>query len=1309
MLLRSFKPVVLLLGLGAGILSAQSLAERRATLPARQNGQLKGHDLALERIEAARMWFGGEASPEYLDFKAGLSRREMQRWFPAEGAHLLPALPGTSSVWTNLGPRANLTTASYPDMDSGRLNSIVTHPSNPNLVYVATSTGGVFKCTNADPASATDWTWTPITDTLPNSSSSGNIPVGAMAMSPADPNTLYIGLGDFTDDQGRGFYRSVNGGNTWTEATGIGNATRTTCILPLSASTILWGTNDGLKISTDGGASFNPVNAGGTGNWAWSAIAFSPTEVAVVRATLRSGYKWSFQSGAIWWSNDAGATWTQGTVTGLASFGRVSLVAAPGTSTGWGLAEATSPIANMARGLLKTTDKGHTWTWVAAPTASGGLFQGIGNQMTGDGGQAGYNQAIAVHPTNPNQVTVGANLALYRTDDGGLTWNQLTHWYGNRHVYAHADFHCTGWSQTGTPVLFVGGDGGLCVIRNPAIAAGSIPTGASGVASDVTFIDNRRNKGLASHQVYHLGSTNASTPADSRYRVTLGLQDNGTRVRQDAGAGMQASATFEDQIGGDGFGTQIHPLNGNLMLGSYYYTNILKSLDGGTTGFDPSSIGIAESDDANAAPFYTRIAMGPADPTGNTVYTHVNTLVYKSINFGTSWTPMGMTGFDTNKVIRQLNAAASDAQTVAVVTSSGTGFKTINAGGNWTQFGTFPNNSSSMSYVWFDTGNAQTLYAASVAPLATASHLWKSTNGGSTWTALDANPGFPAGIPVHVIQNDSTNSSTLLAGTDFGVYQSTDGGATWARYGQGLPLVSVRDLYIAPDGSFVRAATYGRGVWELAGSVTPPTGPTISVHPQNQTVTAPATALFSVSATGTGTLTYQWQKNGADIALANASSYTTPATSPADDGAQFRVRVTDSAGSLYSNAATLTVVSCGGGGTTQILQNEGFENGTSPWVAFDPSMFQPSGTGGAVSHGGGFMGWVGTWDTPTTDYLYQTVTIPSNATAAQLSFYLTIGNFSATPTSVANVMTLKLRTSSGIDITPLATWNNTQANYPTYALQGPYNLLAYKGQTVQVYFTSVQPGGANSGTGFLLDDFTLNVTTGSTSTQPVISTHPASQTLTVGQSATFTVATSAGTAPLTYQWRKNTVAIPGATLATYTIPSAQVADSGSYDCQVSNCAGTATSNAATLTVGAAVSVSISPLTTTSTVTGGQLTFTATVTGSGNTAVTWLLLGGGSLNSTTANTVTFTAASVPGGTTLTATSAASSSASATVAVTTKTADLNGDVASDILDLALLARAYGSHPGDGNWNAAADLNGDGTVNDLDLALFFTAAGF
>ncbi len=107
-----------------------------------------------------------------------------------------------------------------------------------------------------------------------------------------------------------------------------------------------------------------------------------------------------------------------------------------------------------------------------------------------------------------------------------------------------------------------------------------------------------------------------------------------------------------------------------------------------------------------------------------------------------------------------------------------------------------------------------------------------------------------------------------------------------------------------------------------AGSVTsiaailtvnaPTVAPTITTQPNSQTITAGQTATFSVSASGTAPLGYQWAKNGAAISGATGASYTTPATTSTDNGSQFVVTVSNSAGSATSTAATLTVTSTPG-------------------------------------------------------------------------------------------------------------------------------------------------------------------------------------------------------------------------------------------------------------------------------------------------------------------------------------------------------------------------------------------------------------
>jgi hypothetical protein len=104
--------------------------------------------------------------------------------------------------------------------------------------------------------------------------------------------------------------------------------------------------------------------------------------------------------------------------------------------------------------------------------------------------------------------------------------------------------------------------------------------------------------------------------------------------------------------------------------------------------------------------------------------------------------------------------------------------------------------------------------------------VYGTTDGGATWQARSTGlPGFAA----QVVRVDPTDSNVLFCGTDVGVYRSTDQGVSWSPFGTGLPNSSVHDLRILEDGSAVRVATHGRGIWELEVPPTVNTPPSVSV------------------------------------------------------------------------------------------------------------------------------------------------------------------------------------------------------------------------------------------------------------------------------------------------------------------------------------------------------------------------------------------------------------------------------------------------------------------------------------------------
>jgi hypothetical protein len=156
-------------------------------------------------------------------------------------------------------------------------------------------------------------------------------------------------------------------------------------------------------------------------------------------------------------------------------------------------------------------------------------------------------------------------------------------------------------------------------------------------------------------------------------------------------------------------------------------------------------------------------------------------------------------------------------------------YVTTNGGTNWVEslraFHTTTTNYLSLAAVAFDPGVASgnTVWAGAVATglndgtAYTGSHLFKCTgaaSAGGTCVAVSLGTGLDA-LPVNAVKVDPGDSNTVYVATEIGLYRSTNGGTTFARYGNGLPLVDVTDIAINADGSAIRVSTFGRGFWEI--------------------------------------------------------------------------------------------------------------------------------------------------------------------------------------------------------------------------------------------------------------------------------------------------------------------------------------------------------------------------------------------------------------------------------------------------------------------------------------------------------------
>jgi Zn-dependent metalloprotease len=225
-------------------------------------------------------------------------------------------------------------------------------------------------------------------------------------------------------------------------------------------------------------------------------------------------------------------------------------------------------------------------------------------------------------------------------------------------------------------------------------------------------------------------------------------------------------------------------------------------------------------------------------------------------------------------------------------------------------------------------------------------------------------------------------------------------------------------------------------------------GVSISSNPSNVTVAAGSTASFAVTATGgTAPYSYQWMRNGANIAGANSSSYSLTAQT-ADNGAVFSVKVTDAAATTATSAgATLTVTGGGGGLPVERITNGGFESSTTGWSGTTGVIGSYS---GQTAYEGTRFAWLGGNGTTASETITQPVVIPSTATSAQLTFALHIDTAETTTTAVYDKLVVTVKNSSGTVLGTLATYSNLN-KASGYQIR-TFNLLPYKGQTVTLSF-----------------------------------------------------------------------------------------------------------------------------------------------------------------------------------------------------------------------------------------------------------------
>ena len=734
---------------------------------------------------------------------------EQRRAGIRQNVHLMSAVPGM--FWTERGPQ-NV---------AGRSRSVLIHPSQTNKLWVGSVSGGIWSSID------TGATWTRVNDWM------GSLAIGCMAIDPANPSIMYAGTGEgqFNIDAigGAGILKSTDGGATWAILSSTSAWTDCVCsisVSPTDHNVLLAGLRyGGIYRSSDGGATWtNPQWTQGS-----FCVAFHPTDGTKAVASVID-YDWGANDWfhRAYYTTDAGLTWTGAAgldqIWGFDS--RITLAYAPSSPT-------TVYASCAANGgvIWRSTNGGQSYTKVTTSGTSGANW---------------YANPLWVDPTNVNHLLTGG-VDIYRSTDGGVTLTQATGGYMLTEQ-PHADVHT---------IVSAPGFNGSSVKRVYACTDGSLYTAPDIYAATTSSGWSRLDVGCRTTQYY--GAAGNGTTG----KIVGGLQDNGT-LMLNPGSNV-ATLTF----GGDGGFCAVDPVDSNYTYGEYIALMMHRSTDGG------SSASWIYSGISDAGSYANFIAPFILDPNNVNRLLAGGSSLWRSDNAKAAtptWSAIRPAGSD---VISAIAVAPGNSSIVWVGQNDGVIQKTTNgtvASPTWVDIdnngATNPLPNRYVTRIVVDPANSQVVYACFGG--FAADNIYVTRNGGTTWTACTGTgSGKLPECPVRGLARDPRNASILYAGTEVGVFATSDGGANWTTNEAGPAAVSVDELTFMSNSLTLLAATHGRGIWTADLSV--PAVASVAV--------APNTLAGGASAVGTVTLNRAAPYGGCVVTLSsNHAKATVPAS-----------------------------------------------------------------------------------------------------------------------------------------------------------------------------------------------------------------------------------------------------------------------------------------------------------------------------------------------------------------------------------------------------------------------------------------------
>lgn len=690
-----------------------------------------------------------------------------------------------NAQWTVLGP--------FPPR--GRLKDICVDPQNDNIIYVGSASGGVWKTTDQGQ------NWTNLTDNkIPS------LGIGSIAMDPNNASHLFIGLGEGLSSKiyeplGSGVYKTSDGGQTWTLTPGSGNnAMQTSADLTFAGnSQTLYasclGVYYGNERGYEGHGFFKTTNGGD--NWtkiyaqrSWDVSVNHANSLNVVFSTQET------DQARIYYTTDGGATINPATIPADATASRIEM--ARSKSNPQIMYALVGGKQRQLSGIWKSTNGGSTWVQAGVT--------GIPTDANEKPGQMTYNNCIAVAPGDSNKVFIGSNLRAYKTTDGAQNWSSVSYWWvpNNYNLpYVHADHHGIAFGSNDNTVLYAT-DGGFHISKD----------------GGTTW--EERNNGLMVTQIYR-----NSCSADVEKKWAIGCQDNSMYVSKDDGSWVYIPWF------GDGFECIIDPTESHYVYSTGYYGKQALFSNKGGENKDVWYY-LRDKNGGNGIPadeqggWIVPFIADPLDPTVlylglvNIYKTKVDRKPPDQNPVQPTWTKVLSAGNSvqimeimrlsygpTNRkmfLFQSRNVNQSWQLGLARANLDGTDYTqlTMPRLGFANDLACDPNNNNIVWLVYSDIGSYPD----------EKTRIYKSTNLGDSWTDMTNN--FPLSLPISAIFIDPRDSNTIILGTDLGCYRSDNGGANWYAWSNGLPNTVVTDLAYYPPGRKIRAATYGRGLWECS-------------------------------------------------------------------------------------------------------------------------------------------------------------------------------------------------------------------------------------------------------------------------------------------------------------------------------------------------------------------------------------------------------------------------------------------------------------------------------------------------------------